>query len=79
MEKNNTDLFELMNDIYSEMQSMKSAINDMQCDITDIKPDKSVTASQISDIEKTLSESSILIEKIDNNIKLFKENHNTEK
>lgn len=59
MEKNTNDLFELMSKMYSEMQSMKSEMTDMKSDISNMKKD--------------ISKNSILLEKLDSNVKLLAE------
>lgn len=59
MEKNTNDLFELMSKMYSEMQSMKSEMTDMRSDISNMKKD--------------ISKNSILLEKLDSNVKLLAE------
>ena len=66
MEKNTNDLFELMSKMYSEMQSMKSEMTDMRSEMTDMKSD-------ISNMKKDISKNSILLEKLDSNVKLLAE------
>ncbi|MDD6771137.1 MAG: hypothetical protein SPJ62_09650 [Inconstantimicrobium porci] len=80
MEKNTNDLFELMSKMYSEMQSMKSEMTDMRSEMTDMKSDISNMRSEmtdmksdISNMKKDISKNSILLEKLDSNVKLLAE------
>ena len=62
----NDEIFEMMTKIYSEVTGMKSEIGDIKSEIGDIK-------SEISVLNKKVDKNSILLEKVDSNVKTLAE------
>lgn len=62
----NDEIFEMMTKIYSEVSSMKSEIIDMKSEIGDMK-------SEISILNKKVDKNSVLLEKVDSNVKTLAE------
>ena len=62
----NDEIFELMTKMYSEMTSMKSEITGMKFEITGMKSD-------ISSLNKKVDKNSLLLEKVDSNVKTLAE------
>lgn len=62
----NDEIVEMMTKIYSEVTSMKSEIVDMKSEIGDMK-------SEISILNKKVDKNSILLEKVDSNVKTLAE------
>ena len=62
----NDEIFELMTKMYYEMTSMKSEITSMKSEITGMKSD-------ISSLNKKVDKNSLLLEKVDCNVKTIAE------
>ena len=62
----NDELFELMTKMYSEITGIKSEINGMKFEITGMK-------SEISSLNKKVDKNSLLLEKVDSNVKTLGE------
>ena len=60
------EIFELMTKMYSEMASMKSEMTSIKSEITDMKSD-------ISSLNKKVDKNSLLLEKVDSNVKTLAE------
>lgn len=69
MDKSN-ELFELMTKMYSEMQEIR-------CEIKDIKDDVNNISNRVNNVDNKVNKNTILLEKMDSNLKLLAEGHET--
>ena len=73
MKSEMTDMRSEMTDMKSDISNMRSEMTDMKFDISNMRSEMTDMKSDISNMKKDISKNSILLEKLDSNVKLLAE------